>query len=81
MRVAWHGAHGHLNLMLITSPSRQAVMTRHYDVIVGRLLDSSTKKPRLVPQFVLNVWSTAVVKALGIDRASVYRVPARVGAV
>jgi hypothetical protein len=35
--------------MLITSPSRQAVMTRHYDVIVGRLLDSSTKKPRLVP--------------------------------
>src|SRR5258708_1772707 len=33
----------------VTSPSRQAVMTRHYDLIVGRLLDSSTKKPRLVP--------------------------------
>jgi len=60
--------------MLITSPSRQAVMTRHHDVIVGRLLDSSTKKPRLVPAIRPNVWPTAIAKALGIGRASVYRV-------
>jgi hypothetical protein len=26
------------------------------------------------PQFVLNVWGTAIAKALGIGRASVYRV-------
>jgi hypothetical protein len=75
LRVAWHGARAHLNLMLITSPSRQAVMTRHYDIIVGRLLDSSTKKPRLVPAIrPQRVWSTAIVKALGIGRAGIYRV-------
>jgi len=28
-------------------------MTKHYEVIVGRLLDNSTKKPRLVPVILL----------------------------
>ena len=74
MRVAWHGAHGHINLMLITSPSRQAVMTIHDDVIVGRFLDNSTKKPRLVPAIrPERLAQRSTAKALGIDRASVER--------
>ena len=61
-------------LRLIAIAFASTVMTKHCEVIVCRLLDNSIKMPRLVPAIRPNVWPTAIAKALGIGRASVYRV-------